>query len=153
MSKAIRVLAILVLVAYFAWVAAFAISGWLLSRPDQIPADKSVDATPIPVVITSALMGLIPLFSLALGILATVASHQRRQAGWRNTFIILTLLAAPGPILGAGLIVGGLFAGGVLYFILPGLVFEFAPIVMSIVALRHERRFTAPSAPVYAPAA
>ena len=152
MTKAIRTLAVLVLVTYFSWVLALAISGWLLSQPSQMPADKSVDATPIPVVITSVIMGLIPLFALALGILAAISSHQRRQSGWRNAFIILTLLALPGPILGSGLIVGGLFAGGALYFIIPGLVFAFAPIIMSIVALSHGRQTTAQSPTVFAPA-
>ena len=153
MPKAIRVLAILVPVTYVAWAASFAISGWLLTHSGPMPADKSVDITPAPVLISTAILWLVPLFSLALGIVAAISSHQQRQPAWRNAFIVLTLLAAPGPILGAGLIVGVLFAGGALYFIIPGLVFELAPIIMSVVALLHEWRIIAPSAPVLVPTA
>lgn len=152
MIKAIHILAGLVLAIYVVWGAGFAFSMWSLSNQSSMPADKTVEATPITVVITSAILWLIPLVALALGVLAAVAANQRGQKGWRNAFILLTALSAPGPVLGSAFIVGGLFAGGLLYVMIPGLLLVLAPIIMSIVALVHVRGIAAPTPTAFAPA-
>lgn len=150
--KAIRILAGIVFATYVAYIATFTLSIWSLSNQGPMPPDKTVDATPLIVSISGAILLLIPIVAVTLGILAAITANQRRQKAWRNTYIVLSVLAFPGPALGAAFIVGGLFAGGLLYVMIPGLVFAVAPIIMSIVALVHEREAIAPTQTVFAPA-
>src|SRR5260370_21186391 len=113
MRTTLRLLSISVLGVYAACVVALVVGSLnLAARSQGAPPDKTVSATPLPFVIASVLLLLLSLLILGLGILEAVASSQRQQAGWRNSYILFTVLGTPGPILGVGLAVGGLFSGG-----------------------------------------
>jgi hypothetical protein len=156
MRNTLRLLSISVLAVYAAYVVTLVLSSLNAAAQSQgAPPDKTVSATPPSFVIASALVLLLSLLILGLGILEAVASSQRQQAGWRNSYILLTVLGTPGPILGVGLAVGGLFSGGMLgvLFLLVGIVLVLLPIAMSVTTLVHERRPIALRPTPYAPVA
>ena len=148
MSKAVRTLAILVLVGYVTYVASFTVSGAIAAN-QGMPSNKVPDPLVAAAWAVPGLVGfLISALTLTLGILAGVAAGRRGHRAGRVVCIALGILGAPGPNIGGAFILGGLLAfGGPRTGVNPigaalallGLLFLVTPIVLAIYALIQER--------------
>jgi hypothetical protein len=141
-SKAIRTLAVLILVAYVVYVAAFTASGTLAAHQgmpgNKVPTTLVMAAWAVPGLVGFLISGL----TLALGILAANSAGRRGHRARRVAFVALGVLGAPGPNIGGAFLLGGLLSGpGVflLIAVLLGILFLCCPVALSICALIQER--------------
>lgn len=142
MSKAIRVLAVLILVAYALYVTAIAVSGAIAANQgmpsNKVPDPLVMAAWAVPGLVGFTISGL----TLALGIVAAISANRRRHRVWRVVFVALGVLGAPGPNIGGAFILGGLLSGPGVFLMITvvlGVLFLFCPGVLAICALIYER--------------
>jgi hypothetical protein len=148
MSKAIRTLAVIILVGYVTYVASFTVSGAIAANQgmpsDKVPDPLVMAAWAVPGIVGFLISGL----TLTLGILAAISANRRGHRAGRVICVALGVLGAPGPNIGGAFILGGLLSFGGprtgvnpigAALVLLGLLFLVVPIVLAISALIQER--------------